>query len=840
MKHQINSLLACSLTFGALLTGCGSSEPVTGKQTGPQVTRDANWLASVEVHNPSTFNRPDESIYFSYYDLGLAANFNQSLSFSRGEKVVPSQAVDSDFDGKIDGVKVLASMMAGEKFQLDAFITEQPHSLGNKRTQAEIAAKQGGQWQQHARYPDSDFKEYVGGQFQNVETITPPKSYTDHSYYLKYEGPGIESDQVGYRVYLDWRNGFDIFGKLTPKPVLQDIGQDGYDSYHQPQPWGMDILKVGSSLGSGGFGLWHNGALERITKTDSRGVSIGANGHIYSAFSIAYNGWQSAAGKQDLQAHISMDAGSHLANVTLDLQKPVKTMAAGIVKHEGTELIIGDLDITGVAYTYIASWGKQALDGNYLGMAVFFQKDLLDKVTEDKNNYLAILKPKGKRIPYNKETQQLDYHFAALWQPQSGIATKAEFESYLVKQAQKLTLKPRLRLTTRLNQAVKKRVTDAEQALSWAIKLADSELQRKGYTFEYDGWDINRRRPPKFDYDITGFYPHTLSRLADITGDKKYHQALFRVTDSFINEDGTIKRYKKSDYNIDKIAPGRAVLKLYELTGEEKYKKAAGHLRAQLHDHPKTTEGAFWHKQKYTSQLWLDGVYMGMPFLTEYSNRFEDGHSLEEVIKEFELTYQYLRDVKTGNYYHGWDELKQQPWADAQTGLSPEFWARGMGWLAMALVDVLAMIDSSEVELRAPLIKMSQDLAKTLAQEQDETGTWWQVIDKPNQVANYREASASAMFTYFLASAIESQVISDEYLPMTQKAFQGLIDEFVLVHQNGEISITNLCFVAGLGFGRDGSYDYYMSEPLINNDAKATVPFMLASMAMYELLKAGE
>ncbi|MBU2881677.1 glycoside hydrolase family 88 protein [Psychrosphaera sp. B3R10] len=830
-KRSKMSLMGISTL--TLLMGCSGNSTMENSEK-----HDDSKVATAEVHNPSTFDRPDESIYFSYYDLGLPAKFNKALVFKRNDQVLNTQAIDSDFDGSLDGVVVLTSMASRETFQLDAFVTSNPHiTAQNKRTQAEISQKEGGKWQPHSRYPNSKYQEYVGGDFVNVDSVTLPPSYNDHSFWLRYEGPGIESDKVGYRVYLDWRNGFDIFGKLTEQPILQNVGLDGYDSYHEKQSWGMDILKVGDSLGSGGFGLWHDNSVERITKADTRGVTIDANGDVYSAFTINYGGWQSAVGKQDLAANISMSAGSHLANVTLNFETPIATMAAGIVKHKNTELITGDMDITGKAYTYIASWGPQSLDGSNLGMAVFFRKEMLKEVTTDKHNYLAILTPKGNSIPYNKNTQQLDYSFAALWQPESGIATKQAFEVYLKQQAERLTVKPRIRLKTKLSDTAKQSPIDAEVALSWAKKLADSELNRKSYTYEYDGWDVNRRRLPKFEYDIVGLYPHTLNKITEITGDKKYQQALHRITGSFIDADGGIKRYKISNYNIDAVAPGRAVLKLYQLTKDEKYKKAAALIRQQLVEHPKTVEGAFWHKKKYTSQLWLDGVYMGMPFLAEYSNMFEDGHSLDEVIKEFTLTYKYLRDANTGNYYHAWDEQKQQDWADKNTGLSPEFWARGMGWLAMALVDVLELIDESETELRAPLVAISNDLAKTLKSNQDATGTWWQVIDKPGQVGNYRESSASAMFTYFLAKAIDKNIISNQYLPMTKLAYEGLTNEFILVHDNGEISLTNICYVAGLGFGRDGSYQYYMNEPVAKNDPKGTVPFMLASLAMYELLK---
>lgn len=261
-------------------------------------------------------------------------------------------------------------------------------------------------------------------------------------------------------------------------------------------------------------------------------------------------------------------------------------------------------------------------------------------------------------------------------------------------------------------------------------------------------------------------------------------------------------------------------------------------MRRQLKTHPKTSEGAFWHKKKYDSQLWLDGVYMGMPFLARYSVMFEKGASLDEVVKEFELTRKYLRDAKTGLYYHAWDEKKQQDWADPQTGLSPHFWGRGMGWLAMAVVDVLEIIPEENTELRTPLLAMANEMARDLKRYQDpETGTWWQIMDKPGATGNYRESSASAMFSYFYSKAINNGYLSADYADTARKAYEGLIREFVTVNADGSISMTNQCYVAGLGFGRDGSYQYYMSEPVYQNDPKGTGPFILAGIEAYKLIK---
>src|SRR5690606_33339757 len=175
--------------------------------------------------------------------------------------------------------------------------------------------------------------------------------------------------------------------------------------------------------------------------------------------------------------------------------------------------------------------------------------------------------------------------------------------------------------------------------------------------------------------------------------------------------------------------------------------------------------------------------------------------------------------------------------ADKDTGLSEFFWARGLGWLAMALVDTLDYIPESEAELRQPLLQMIEELGRDLAKVQDlETGTWFQIMDMPERVGNYRESSATAMFTYFYAKAIHKGYLSRDYQPIAIKAYEGMIKEFVTVHPDGLISMTNQCLVAGLGFGRDGSYDCYMSERVFENDPKGTGPFILAGVEMYKLL----
>ncbi|MBX2857740.1 MAG: DUF4861 family protein [Cellvibrionaceae bacterium] len=789
-------------------------------------------VASIEVTNPSTFVREKSPLYFSYAELGLTADSAQAkiLAVKNADNIVQSQAIDNDSDGAPDGLAIAVDLNAKEVVNL-AVVADATAAQTSfpSYTQAEISHKEGGQWVAHTK--SEGFKEYVGGNFINVEKLSPPAHYTDHSNWIRYEGPGIESDKVGYRVYLDWRNGFDIFGKKVSDTILQGVGQDGYDSYHEMQTWGLDILKVGSSLGAGAFGRWDGKKIHAISKVSQRTASITNNGPIYSSFNIAYRGWEVNDKTLDISSEISMVAGSRLARNRLTFSDTPPTLVVGVVKHPDTEFIASSREVPGDAFIYIASWGKQALSEDMLGMAVFIRKRDAAGLVEAKSSYATAIKTAGNIA---------DYYFAAAWQGEhnKGVATKEAFVDYLNQVQHELNQPPRIRLKTALSQQAKAQPMTAEQALGWSKKLADSELKRKTLKYYNGGWDTNRRRVPVFEYDIIGILPTAYDKLAEVTGDAKYAEVLPKITGSFIGDDGSIAKYSEDKYNIDWVAPGVAVLRLYKRNQEEKYKIAASHLRQQLENHPRTSEGAFWHKKKYPWQLWLDGVYMGMPFFAEYLSLFENGEHLEEVVKEFTLTRKYLRAPETGLYYHAWDEKKQQPWADKETGLSAEHWGRGMGWLSMAVVDVLDFLPQDQPELRKPLLDITEEIAATLVKYIDsETNTWWQVLDKPNHPGNYRESTASAMFTYFFAKAVNKGYLPEPYKQVALDAYQGLINEFINVHPDGSISMTNQCLVAGLGFGRLGDYDYYMKERVFQNDPKGNGPFIFSGIEIYHLLK---
>jgi len=364
----------------------------------------------------------------------------------------------------------------------------------------------------------------------------------------------------------------------------------------------------------------------------------------------------------------------------------------------------------------------------------------------------------------------------------------------------------------------------------WAIRTASSIMERTPRLYE----DRGHREKWSYDYGVIlkGF-----QLLWQQTGDSIYLQFIRDNMDHFIQEDGSIMGYRQDEYNIDHINNGKLLFLLYHETGEEKYRLAASRLREQLQNHPRTSEGAFWHKQIYPYQIWLDGLYMGSPFYLEYLQNFENSQGIDDVTRQFILCERHTRDAKTGLLYHAWDEQKVQPWCDAETGLSPHFWGRSLGWFCMALVDVLEILPSSHADY-SELSRILTDTLTALRNHQDPVaGVWYQIVDQPERKGNYREASATAMIAYAMAKGIRLGVLSTDWQSTLDKAYNGMIDEFVLTTKEGWVNLNKNCQVAGLGGAdqRDGSFAYYISEPIVTNDQKGLGAFLQACTE-YELL----
>lgn len=317
------------------------------------------------------------------------------------------------------------------------------------------------------------------------------------------------------------------------------------------------------------------------------------------------------------------------------------------------------------------------------------------------------------------------------------------------------------------------------------------------------------------------------------TGDPKYFRHIQTGMDFWINPDGTHKDYHLEEYNIDHVTPALAMMTLYRSTGQEKYKKMAELFRSQLKTHPRTKEGGFWHKKIYPWQMWLDGLYMGEPFYAEYSKVFGEDN-WDDIANQFVWMEKHAVDPKTGLLYHGWDESKEQKWANKQTGQSPHFWGRAMGWYAMAIVDTLDSFPKDHPR-RKELVAILDRLATAITKVQDpKSGVWWDILDLGGKEKNYLESSGSAMFVYAIAKGVREGYLPEKHMKVAVRGWDGIKKEFIKSDANGNAEWHGTVSVSGLGGNpyRDGSYEYYMSEKLRVNDAKGLGPAIKAALEM--------
>ena len=347
---------------------------------------------------------------------------------------------------------------------------------------------------------------------------------------------------------------------------------------------------------------------------------------------------------------------------------------------------------------------------------------------------------------------------------------------------------------------------------------------------ERTAWNLEKTRDGKqtnWNY-IDGCMITALLAMSDICGDPRYFDFARRFIDAFVGEDGSIRTFEAEKHTLDDINEGRVLFTLYDRTGLEKYRRAAETLRRALDDQPRTFEGSFWHKAIYPNQVWLDGIYMAMPFLAMYEEHF-GGKDYSDIIRQVETVRAHMRDEKTGLYYHGYDASRSAFWADPGTGLSKSFWLRSIGWFAVALADLMELLPAGAG--RDSLRDIFADLMRSAWRFHDsDTSMYWQVPDKPGEPGNYLESSGSAMLAYAMLKGARLQVLPREYALHGQATFDGIIEKY-LSFEGDELNLGGICLVAGLGpennRRRDGTYAYYISEPVVKNDAKGVAPFVL-------------
>lgn len=349
---------------------------------------------------------------------------------------------------------------------------------------------------------------------------------------------------------------------------------------------------------------------------------------------------------------------------------------------------------------------------------------------------------------------------------------------------------------------------------------------------------IRQGKKPAWNY-IDGCMITALIEISAIKNDERYFDFAERFIDYYIGEDGSILGYDKEKYNLDDINEGRVLFALYEKTGKEKYRLAILKQKEHLDTQPRTELGNFWHKLIYPHQVWLDGIYMAQVFSAKYAKAYGN-KDYSDVIKQIKNVKRYMQDPETGLYYHGFDCTRSIFWADKTTGLSKNFWLRSIGWFAVALVDIIEILGS---ECDGEIVRIFADLMQSILRFRDaDSGMYYQVVNFPKREGNYLETSGSSMIAYAMMKGARLGVIDESFATYGKETFDGICQRYLGFDAKGNLSLGGICLVAGLGpehnLRRDGSYEYYISEPVVENDAKGVAPFILSYTELLSKRKA--
>jgi unsaturated rhamnogalacturonyl hydrolase len=627
----------------------------------------------------------------------------------------------------------------------------------------------------------------------------------------------FENDRVAHRMYgpdlETWpkepltSSGIDVWAKRTQRLVINDWYMT--DDYHRDNGDGADLYSVNKTRGCGGLGVWHGGKL--LVSRNFTHSRVAANGPIRLIFELSYAAYDTGAGKVTETKRVTIDAGRNLNRFESHFKVASGTrpslVGIGIAKHAGGTVAFDQ------PLGLLHSWEPFKGDNGHVGCAVIASPETVEGSQDVAMDTLLLARvpPAGPAV----------YYAGFGWDKGDDFKDEAAWVGYA--QGFARALRAPLRLS--LRSAAEPVALSPSAASSWAKRTCDwlmrSHPDGLGETWEYDN----------------GLLLRGCAALGQKTGDIRYFDYVKKSVDRLILPDGHIKGYQADEYTLDNLNSGKLLFALYAnapLPKErERYGKALQLLRSQLKTQPRTADGGFWHKKIYPHQMWLDGLYMAAPFMAELGRTFNEPALYDDVAKQVRLMEQHMRDPKTGLLFHGWDESKQQRWANATTGTSPEFWGRAVGWYAMGLVDVLEAFPEKHAQ-RAEVLVALQRLATAVAAVQDqERGVWWQVLDKPGLLRNYREASATAMLTYALSKGVrEGWLDQAKFGPVAERGYAGLVKEFAVVDAQGNVELRDICKVAGLGGNpyRDGSYAYYVGTDVASNDPKGLGAFILASV----------
>jgi unsaturated rhamnogalacturonyl hydrolase len=742
----------------------------------------ASDAVSVSVKNPLPSPRLSQTIALRLAELRKVApalDPTKTVIVDATGQPVATQLVDMDGDESPDEIVLQADFGAGE---------------------AKTFTVQAGQRHPFTR---SDFKVY--GRFVR-------ERHDDFAW---------ENDRIAHRMYgadlETWAkepltsSGVDIWAKRTNKLVINDWYM--VDNYHQDNGDGGDFYSVGKSRGCGGLGIWQDGKL--YVSRNFVTSRVLANGPIRLVFELGYAPWDVGGMRVAETKRVILDAGQGFDRFEsvfkVDGQERPLDVALGIANHKGGT---AQYDAKG---GWLRSWEPLAAPNGNMGCGVVVAGQPADYRPTD-SDFLI--------VTHAKSGVPLVYYAGFGWDRGGSVADVVAWTKKVDGFAREVAAPLQISLTPSSAAAALPPPARAPQkAEKWSVRACDSVMARRPAGFG-DNWDYDT------GLVLLGF-EHTWRE----TKERKYFDYVRRTVDPLVDADGKIKGYELEKYNIDEINMGKALFALLAESTDPKekdrYKKALGLLRSQMLRHPRTTEGGFWHKGIYPHQMWLDGVYMASPFLAKYAVVFGEPAIFDDVAKQILLAEEHMRDAKTGLLYHGWDESREQRWADPKTGTSPQFWGRSMGWYAMALVDVLELMPQNHPK-RTAIVAVLSRLAAALSSVQDKaTGVWWQVLDAGSREKNYREASASSMFVYALSKGIKNGWLDKTtYGPVAARGYQGILDQFIEIDGDGQVNVTSICAAAGLGGKpyRDGSYDYYTSIDVVTNEPKGVGAFLLASV----------
>jgi unsaturated rhamnogalacturonyl hydrolase len=734
----------------------------------------------VRVQNPLGAARASETIAVRLGDVKkLAPGLEPGRTVVGDEKgkVVLSQLVDTNGDDEPDELVFQSDLRASES---KSFILQ----AGRRRTPAA-----------------ADFKVYGRFVRERHDDFVWENDRTAHRMY----GPDLE----GWRKEPLTSSGVDVWLKRTKRLIANEWYQT--DDYHTDRGDGADVYSVGKSRGCGGLGVWSGEKLH--TSRNFVRSRVLANGPVRLVFELDYAPWDAGGVKVFETKRIVLDAGQtferHESTFFLDGPARPLGIGLGIAKHVGGRAQFDRK--TGV----LTTWEPLTRANGSLGCAVVAAPKAIADYRETDTDFLVVTR--GPTA----------YYAGFAWDAVGDARDERDWHEKAQALAREAAAPLRVTLAAGSPRA------SAELTPSWAVRACESLMAGEPNVLT-----------SQWKYDV-GLELRACQQAAEVTSDKRIGGWVKRTVDGMIDPEGNVGGgYELAEYNSDSVAMGKVVFDLYEDTKDPKdkarYRKALTTLRDQMRTHPRTKAGAFWHKQVYPYQQWLDGVFMTGPFLARYGHAFNEPALFDDVVHQVALAEKGTRDPKTGLLVHGYDESKKERWADSRTGRSAHFWGRAMGWYAMALVDVLELLPEGHPK-RGEVLGVLGRLATAIAAVQDpSTGVWWQVLDAGPRAKNFRESSASAMFVYALSKAVRKGFIERAaFGPVAEKGYRGLLKEFVEVDARGRVTLKGVCKVAGLGGNpyRDGSYDYYVSTEVVSNDPKGLGALILASLERDELAR---